>query len=535
MTILPFRHSTVFVPLLVLAVALPCLAQMPADWKKDDAKIRLSGSRQIRAIYHPADKAPRMARDANEAPSHSRRFIYPLKQQSLSAMAQVGPVFINVIDSPPIDGFVPYIAVGVTNARNDELDWYGYAESGVVGSFLTSSPESDYVVGLFDTGASASLLGFADATTAGIYASGLVTSNPVTLSGATGTVTALASYPLGVFFDGLGAIEPNGFLRNPAAMRGESNVSIVVGDVLVPGASDLPTAIGAPMAVFHSTVFDNEHKITRIRGGNQYNGPAISVYEPGDPAIPDYNDSSIPLELRPTGASLVSYFGDLGSLDFTPVAPSIIGDFFLVPQALFFVSSVDLADAGHTAIDRTKFMLDTGAQVTVVGSAVGARLALDPAHPDFQVEIQDVTGQITIKPGFYLDSLEIPAIGDWLSATHVPVVMMDIQSPEGGYLDGIIGMNLFSGFNMVLRGGAFAGLPALDFKLITKLGDIAPAGGDGKVNMLDLATLCAAWLSKPGDANWNAAADIAPADGDAIVNFRDFAVVAADWGWVRGQ
>jgi hypothetical protein len=508
--------------------------QPSAGWKKDDVSMRLPGGQQIKAIYHPEGKAPRLMRDDGEPVRHEKKYLYPLSQKTLTASGQLTPVAVNVINSPPIDGFVPYIAVNVTNANaNDETDWVGYPEASIRGSFLRGDPQSHFAVGLLDSGASTSLVGYYDAVSMGIYSYGLVTDSIVPLEGATGTVNGLASYPLGVFVDSLGATEPNGaVLLNTSGMKGESNVSVVVGQTPASGAPDLPTAIGAPMVVFYSVAFDNGNKVTRM----SYRAPDIRLYEPGDPCIPAYNDSTIPLELRPSTGAQVSYFGtvDLSTFEFYPATPSIITD-GMTAQSLFFVSSVDLADGGHTAIDRTKFMLDTGAQVTVVGSAVGSRLALDTAHPDFQVEIQDVTGEVTLKPGFYLDSIEMPALGAWYSATSVPVIMMDIKSSEGGFLDGIIGMNLFTSYDMVLNGGAFNDLPSLQIKLAANRGDIAPSGGDGKVDGKDMEAVCAAWLSQVGAANWNAATDIAPAGGDGIINFGDFAVVAANWGWVRGQ
>ena len=52
--------------------------------------------------------------------------------------------------------------------------------------------------------------------------------------------------------------------------------------------------------------------------------------------------------------------------------------------------------------------------------------------------------------------MEIPALGQWLRFSNVPVTLLDVSSPEGGTLDGIIGMNLFTEFNLVLRGGGLA-------------------------------------------------------------------------------
>ena len=523
--------SAGFSLVLLTLIALPCGAQPAAGWKKEPVNIRLQSGSRITAIYHPADKAPPMMKDRRQPPGYSKKLRYPM---GLSSSDLLEPVTMGVIDSPPIGGFVPYVVASLTDERADELDWFAYPESFVIGSHLTTSPQTDYAIGIVDTGASATLFSYAEAVRTGIYSSDLVTVATITLTGAIGSVDASVSYPLGLFVGGLGETEPNGLLTAPWAQPGQSNVSIIVGMPPIGGDPDLPTAIGAPMWVYYSTAFDNENKVTRIRDANEYISPSISIYEPGDPAIPVWDESSIPLEIRPAAAA-VSYIGtvDLETFEFYPYIPSIISDG--MQQSLFFVASVDLADAGNTAIDRTKFMLDTGAQVTVVGSAVASRLALNSNDPDFQVEITDVTGATTLKPGFFVDSLEIPALGQWLRATNVPVVMLDVASPEGGFLDGIIGMNLFTGFNMVLHGGAFLDPPFLDIKLITNLADIAPAGGDGKVDMTDVAALCAAWLAQPGDSHWNPAADIAPTPADQIINFKDFALLAANYAWLRGQ
>ncbi|MCH9022992.1 MAG: aspartyl protease family protein, partial [Planctomycetes bacterium] len=273
-----------------------------------------------------------------------------------------------------------------------------------------------------------------------------------------------------------------------------------------------------------------------IRDSNSITGPDIRFYNHNDVAIPNYTNS-IPLELRPLGASSVQYFPCIAPLfvcpsgDWVPVIPSLISG--SATQSVYFVSSVSLGDEGNSAIDKDGFMLDSGAQITVVGSAVGALLGFNPANPDFEVEIVGVTGTVTIKPGFYIDSLTIPALGEWLSFSNVPVILLDVASPEGGFLEGIIGMNLFTELNLVLRGGGMPGqgAPSLKFALIPRIiGDIAPPGGDGKVDMLDLIALALAWSSHPASANWNPDADIAPVGSpDGLVNNLDFTILSEHW------
>jgi hypothetical protein len=179
-------------------------------------------------------------------------------------------------------------------------------------------------------------------------------------------------------------------------------------------------------------------------------------------------------------------------------------------------------------------MLDTGAQITVISSGIASRLGLNPDNADFEVEIQDVTGETTLEPGFYIDSLEIPSLGEWLSFTNVPVVLLDVGSPEGGTLEGIIGMNLFINFNLVLRGGGLLGQdpPSLEFELITEqlIADIAPEGGDGIVDFLDFEAFANAWGSTTTSANWNPAADVAPPDNpDGIIDTFDLEIFFDNW------
>ena len=127
-------------------------------------------------------------------------------------------------------------------------------------------------------------------------------------------------------------------------------------------------------------------------------------------------------------------------------------------------------------------------------------------------------------------------LGEWFIATNVPVVLLDIYSPEGGTVDGIIGMNLFTEFNLVLRGGGLflQESATFEFEPIHRIiADIAPEGGDGIVNGLDLEVFLQAWLSEgtmPPSPNWNRKADMAPiSEPDDKVDFLDYSILADHW------
>lgn len=533
-------NKPIWAGIILSLVLIVCVSSASAakktDWVRQEADFRISGNSRIKAIYHPKDKpVPTRARKRKQKKDTQPQTI----TTDMQAPSAIG---LNVIDSPPVDGFVPWIAVTTTDEKGEELDLVAVPESSIVGTSTSSSPP-DYVIGIFDTGASAHVMGneAADILDLFTYGDGLVTDNEIEITGVTGSVTTSVSYPLGIFIDSLSAISGMGTL-NTSNMVGESNVSIIVGQVPEPNAPDLPTAIGSPMSVFYSTVFDIENPVTIVHDNNNITSPVIGIYEHGDPCIPNYFNV-LPLELRPLGGVSVQYTPDfdfydldledlLGGWSFeTPGTPSIIiGN---LSQSIFFVHSVDLTEGSNSAHDKNRFMLDTGAQVSVIGKRMGARLGLDESMPDFTVEITGVTGISSTVKGFHIDSVVIPCLGEWLRFTNVPMILLDIYSPEGGTLDGIIGMNLFVEYNFVLKGGGMflQEDPAIYFEHKDHIiADVAPSGGDGVVDGVDLLAMARSWLTTPGDSKWNPRCDIAPSPTpDGIINQADFAVIAKHW------
>lgn len=467
-----------------------------------------------------------------------------------AAPQTAGSVISNVIDSPPVDGFVPWIVLTATNEHLDAETtgvFDAFASSYVGNPPAGTNPRTDYFIGIYDTGASAIVIGYNNAVRAGLYnATYLTADNFVEVTGVTGSVSAHVSQPFALFMAGLDALEPNApgesqmVLPTTSGMLGEFNVATLIGSN--PGSNpDLATAVGTPMSVFYDAHIQVNQPITVTHDGTDYTAPKITFYEKGStgPGYANY----IPLELKPAGSTNVQYitygfdpeelmemFFDPFNfeMDYSPMTPSVV--IGTSSQSLFFIHGVDMTEGSRQARDKNRFMLDTGAQITVIGSRIAARLGLNPVSKDFEVEIEGVTGESIMAPGFYVDSLTIPAMGDWLEFTNVPVVMLDIFSPEGGTLDGIIGMNLFTQYNLILRAGGFMldDDPKLEFERITQqqpsAADIAPQPGDGKVDLLDFAVMSAAW------STGSPIADIAPTAGpDGTVDLQDFSVLADDW------
>jgi hypothetical protein len=532
-----FLHSQTTLVLLLLAVVSRTAiadAEWPG-WKRQEVDLRITGGSRIKAISYPQDNPlpPTAIRAGQKRTAVRQKTFIAETDTQLTPLAPeiTTSVIVNIIDSPPISGFVPYIAVSVTNARLGEWEVDAVPTTYVTGNYLPgSNPQTDYAIGIYDTGAGAHLMGDIAAEQAGLFNYTYLTSNMTEIYGATGSsVFVWVSQPIGLFIDGLGALEPNGLLINNSGMVGETNVSILVGDPY--DSPNLPTAIGSPMSVYFAACLRNDRQITIFRDGNLFTTPDARFYESYDPSIPDYSNT-IYLELRPVGATAVQYFFDPFDPEYPPLIPSIIMA-GLTGQSLFFTNRTDLAHNNKTSTQK-KFMVDTGAQISVISESQATELALKKTDPNFWVEITDVTGDTIEAKGFIIDLLEISADPEWLSFTNVPVVMLDVMSPEGGTLEGIIGMNLFVEFNLVFHGG---GLPdygghkllfePVDYRSVC---DIAPGDGDGQIDELDLAAFVDAWLATPTSTNWNPRADLAPVVRDGKINFSDFAILAEYWG-----
>jgi hypothetical protein len=518
-------------------LTLAGVAHGKTGWKREEVDLRLPNNSKVRAIRYPEGKRP-LTRAKME--SKPRRRKAKETRDADGIISTVEEVAVSVIESPPLDGFVPWVVVTLTDERSGDFDYSDYPETSVVGDFLASDPNKDYAIGLFDTGASIHLASYGARQRMNIT-NDLLTPNPVIITGVTGEVETLVSYPMGVFATGADALEatsetdPNAVIVDMSGMVGHTNVSIAVGQIPEPNLPDIPTVIGTPFSVNFSTVINTGQEITITYGGQTYSTPDIEFYEEGDPSIPYYT-SYVPLRLVPEGGIDVEYYPDvLAIIDwiYRPFYPSMIGTLL---QSRFFVNAVHLYEGSYDSEDKAKFLLDTGAQITVIGDYVAANLRLDLADAEFWVEIEGVTGEVVEKPGFYIDAVDIEGVGDWLEFTNVPVVHLEnefIPGGDGTALDGIIGMNLLTEYNLVLRGNYSA--PELRFEYTGQgniAADIAPEGGDGAVNDLDLLKLADCWLGSfpPASANWDEDCDIAPeGQPDNKIDMLDFALMAEHW------
>jgi hypothetical protein len=165
------------------------------------------------------------------------------------------------------------------------------------------------------------------------------------------------------------------------------------------------------------------------------------------------------------------------------------------------------------------FLLDTGAQVTVISRDKALDLALNVDQPEFTVEITGVGGSVQQVPGFTLDTLRLPATGLGDMVLHdVPVVVLNVPSDDQP-LDGIIGMNLFTDRNLVIHGGYGSGSGTFSNPFV----GITAANPEGMGTDFTAAT--GDWSDR---ANWDYA--LPDATIHAYVQFDRQAVVAGQAG-----
>ncbi len=489
----PTRVLRMATVVLGAALAYSPISYAADGWVRHSTDIAAGLGLRVTAIHYPAG---------------SPRAIAP--SGPTAAAASVLPI--------PIAGPVPHIAVGLTNAaKSGEFVWAHVLANSLVGSPLNPPLSQNYAIGTFDTGGTVNIIGYCQREALGLTSAWL-TGNTVPVGGVGGQIDADVSKPLGVFVAGLQDIDPVTSALDTNAMVGHWHVSVAspqesaCGDII-----DIPTAIGTPLFAFHSVVIRNDNPQQVEHGGRIYYGPAVEIYDWGDPAVPTF-PTVVPLDPRPPGQTTSAYYPDILNMDFqTPWVPTALvtteGD---IPVGGWFVASTWLREGPRPAVNKM-FMVDTGAQISLMRSFVAGQLGLDPAQPEFTVEVTGVAGDVHVAPGFYVDLLELDAFGGPISFSQVPMIIEDVPSVEGGTLDGIVGMNVFFNRNIAMKMNR-AGTSTLEISDPLPYGDF---DRDGDVDLMDFSTFqgCFNGPNQPPTGLGCAGVD---ADNDGDVDLSDF-------------
>lgn len=346
---------------------------------------------------------------------------------------------------PRLAGFSPLVAIATTdefNRTGEDPASEHRLEPSYVGNPLHPAESLPYVIGFLDSGADVDLAAGAFAFDLGLF--DLLTGNTLEIGGVGGSADAFVTFPVGVFVDSLEAINAFGEL-DTSNMLGHSNVSMLVAPQIECSTEEVLTAIvGTPLLTFYTSVIEVSRPIAREYFGSVLTSPTVNVQQKFEP-IPQLSHA-VAIEFGGLSlATTAAYWPD----PFDPDVPFVPTLMTLLPGSIpfggAFFGSMQVAEGEVGPLNpllTLRVIVDTGAQITVISPGVAANLNL-PFTPDFTVEVCGVGGSVSGVPGYYLDFVRINALGGPLQYSRVPVVVLDLPSPEGGSLDGILGMNLF--------------------------------------------------------------------------------------------
>jgi Aspartyl protease/Bacterial Ig domain/Domain of unknown function DUF11 len=337
---------------------------------------------------------------------------------------------------------------------------------------------------IFDTGASPITFGWEDQFLFDLSGQAIPTlpGVDVTASGVGGDLTGLVSEPGTILADGIHALDLNALLSgqdsidmtNAAAV---GNVQAMIGTDV--GSPDLPSIVGTPI-------------LNGGLGGALSGGVAAMVdmqsfqidFGALFPDVPEFQGLLLPipdLSFVSPGTTLtqgvdttepvrvpVDFVGIDNSLD---PGTTITESFNPVVHGIQVNNTVSGVPA---TVDNQTFLFDTGAQLTIISTAMAQQLGLDLNNPETTIDIQGAGGTATV-PGYTIDSLVVPrddnndgVIDGTLKFTSVPVYVLDVDPS----LDGILGMNLLDTaakiiYDPVDPDGAGPAGPSLQFTFST--------------------------------------------------------------------
>lgn len=352
----------------------------------------------------------------------------------------------------PISGFIPRVAVSLTNERTSEdSDFFAQDSSGPAANTALPSGQSPYyTLALLDSGAQAHV--FRNQTLGSgsfnLLGANLQGGNTTELVGAAGSEFGINTDALGIYAAGLSAVSSDSpIVVEPNTLDGQINVSVVILDN---PNSVIPDVLGMPYMSQRTTVIRNDQLQELTFEGETYSSPNVEFLPLGTTGLPNVVRHA-PMSLYPGDRFLTQpvFFPGIDILNFDlkndPLLPSASGNLYL---------SVDLAN-NNFGLDNETMFFDTGAEVTVISRLTAINLGFDAVldTPDFTVDVDGAGGTLTDIPGIYIDSLNIDTVGGTFTLSDVPVIVFDIADPRDGVniVPGIIGTNLFVDRNLEIN------------------------------------------------------------------------------------
>jgi hypothetical protein len=365
----------------------------------------------------------------------------------------------------PLGGFIPFVGIGMTDEHKtlDDLDlgsipFIADAAVGLGSPLLNSYMD----IALLDSGAATHIITQQAFNGFNIQGNGLRGENLQVIGGATGTILMEINDAMGIYASGFGDLTFNGTTytpNSPNQIRGQTSIATLT----APSEWGLPNILGLPMVAQHAVAIRNSEPLIFQHNGRTVRTPQIDFVELGTGATEGITRRA-PLKLKPgigfiQGPQFV-YNLDIGdvlgggggiTIHDNPASPSVVQDSNGNGGGLFL--DVDMANGTRSFQDK-EFLFDTGADLTVVSELTAARLGFDAIldTPDFILEVEGSGGVSGGVPGFYIDELNIDTVGGTFTLHNVPVAVLDVTNPNdpGNVIDGILGMHLFTGRDLVI-------------------------------------------------------------------------------------
>jgi hypothetical protein len=368
----------------------------------------------------------------------------------------------------PLGGFIPFVGIGMTNEHKtiDDLDLGSIPfisdPAYSLGAPLLGTGGNPYIdIALLDSGAATHIITQQAFAGFDIQGNGLRGTNFQEIGGATGTILMEINDAAGLYAAGFGDLTSNGTsitANNPTQLRGQTSIATLT----APSSWTLPNILGLPMVAQHAVVIRNSDPQIFQHAGRTVRTPQVEFVDLGTGNTEDIVRRA-PLKLKP-GIGFIQGPQFIYNLNFddilggggitvhdNPSSPSVVQDSSGNGGGLFI--DVDMANGTRSFQDK-EFLFDTGADLTVVSEITAARLGFDLIldTPDFVLEVEGSGGVSHGVPGFYVDELNIDTVGGTFTLYNVPVAVLDVTNPNdpGNVIDGILGMHLFTGRDLVI-------------------------------------------------------------------------------------
>jgi hypothetical protein len=378
----------------------------------------------------------------------------------------------------PLGGFIPFVGIGMTDESKtiDDLDlgsipFIADAQDSLGAPLLGAGGSPHFELALLDTGAATHIITQAAFNGFDLLGNNLDGLNEQPITGSTGSeIITIINDAAGIYAAGLGPTSRNAgttLSMKQEALRGQTSIATLT----APEEWTLPNILGLPMAAQHAIAIRNSQPQI-FQFDLDGDGPETELRTVRTPQV-----EFLPLgtggqqqiirragfKLRPsigfvTGPQFVFNLDidDIfapGGIDVgnDPASPSVVQDGSGNGGGLFL--EVDMANGSRSFQDK-EFLFDTGADFTVVSQITAARLGFDAIldTPDFLLEVEGAGGVSAGIPGFYIDELNIDTVGGTFTLHHVPIAVLDVPNPNdpGNAIDGIIGMHLFTGRDLII-------------------------------------------------------------------------------------